>query len=360
MLGEDQTSWSLWKHRCSWESPWAQFYLDIIYGSVTWSRVWAAQEQHSSGCCWFCHQVKKSHPSYPSLQVLLERNLGNIREFLVGSAHPCQHPSSFIRIINPALQLLQGWKAAPGDRLWNSTSVFFPSRGICRWNNNKHWAENMAWLPESLNKHRVPSCKEIRANQGVQTHWAVLAFQIKGIQAEESSGEPLQEQCAFREAEIVFHMDSPFRAARPKRQKGIFRGMCSDAGDGCPPKWFLDCGVSPWGLPMTFITRPGLGRIREWFFNLSAPKETPAAPNSMCGAERHCPEAAACLERWGIVLEAIPAPAFIPGDVIDLQAGFRGNAQLPFPQLKPVPVLGSLTSPQTSQPPACSWKTDGL
>lgn len=35
----------------------------------------------------------------------------------------------------------------------------------------------MTWLPESLNKHRVPSPKEIRANQGLQTHWAALAFQ---------------------------------------------------------------------------------------------------------------------------------------------------------------------------------------
>lgn len=52
---------------------------------------------------------------------------------------------------------------------------------------------------------------------------------------------------AFREAEIPFHINFPFKAARQKRQKGLFREMYWAAVDECPLK-----GNSRimWGLSM--------------------------------------------------------------------------------------------------------------
>lgn len=84
----------------------------------------------------------------------------------------------------------------------------------------------MAWLPESLNKHRAPSPEEIRANQGWQNP---LSSSCKESKDQTRLGEVLgshsRSTCAFREAGIVFQIDLPFKAARQKRQKGLFREM---------------------------------------------------------------------------------------------------------------------------------------
>lgn len=80
-----------------------------------------------------------------------------------------------------------------------------------------------------------------------------------------------------------------------------------------------------------------LGKSQTLVSNLSAPKETPAALNSMCGAKGSALRLQPAWNDEELCPEAILTPAFIPGDVIDPQAGFRGNAQgremLPFPQL---------------------------
>lgn len=92
-----------------------------------------------------------------------------------------------------------------------------------------------------------------------------------------------------------------------------------------------------WGLSMGSVHdihyKARLRKSQRLVSNLSAAKETPAALNSMCGAKGTALRLQPAWNDEELCSEAIPTLAFIPGDVIDPQAGFRGNAQLPFPQL---------------------------
>lgn len=123
-----------------------------------------------------------------------------------------------------------------------------------------------------------------------------------------------------------------------KRDRKAFSGKCTRRQWMSAPQR-LRALVIPglWGLSMGSVHdihyKARLRKSQRLVSNLSAAKETPADLNSMCGAKGTALRLQPAWNDEELCSEAIPTPAFIPGDVIDPQAGFRGNTQLPFPQL---------------------------
>lgn len=152
----------------------------------------------------------------------------------------------------------------------------------------------MAWLPESLNKHRAPSPEEIRANQGLQNPLSGSGISNPAGSKGTRLGEVLGSHS--RSSVLLGRQRSRFRSISPSKQLGKrHRKAFSGRRSGWMPPQRLRALAIPglWGLSMGSLHdihhKAGLGKNQRVLSNLSAPKETPAALNSVCGAKKALP-----------------------------------------------------------------------